>query len=137
LPITSSSASPQRGISHCFGVAGDYLFPICDAVDGSAKVKWIGRANELNASYAADGYARVPYSIMGLLEHKRDLPNRTALVTSFRIRVAAVFHITLRFLIFRLCRPHRCAAFHASRRERQTDDSFVKVAWPVTHNSNV
>ena len=25
------------GISHCFGVAGDYLFPICDAVDSSAK----------------------------------------------------------------------------------------------------
>jgi indolepyruvate decarboxylase len=48
-----------EGISHCFGVAGDYLFPICDAVDSSAKVKWIGCANELNASHAADGYARI------------------------------------------------------------------------------
>ena len=48
-----------EGINHCFGVAGDYLFPICDAVDSSAKVKWIGCANELNASYAADGYARI------------------------------------------------------------------------------
>ena len=48
-----------EGISHCFGVAGDYLFPICDAVDSSAEVKWIGCSNELNASYAADGYARV------------------------------------------------------------------------------
>ena len=48
-----------EGISHCFGVAGDYVFPICDAVDNSAKVKWIGCANELNASYAADGYARI------------------------------------------------------------------------------
>ena len=48
-----------EGISHCFGVAGDYLFPICDAVDSSAKVKWIGCANELNAAYAADGYARI------------------------------------------------------------------------------
>ena len=48
-----------EGIGHCFGVAGDYLFPICDAVDSSAKVKWIGCSNELNASYAADGYARV------------------------------------------------------------------------------
>jgi DNA-binding transcriptional regulator YiaG len=35
----------------------DYVFPICNAVDSSAKVKWIGCANELNASYAADGYA--------------------------------------------------------------------------------
>lgn len=48
-----------EGIEHCFGVAGDYVFPICDAVDGSTKVKWIGCSNELNASYAADGYARV------------------------------------------------------------------------------
>src|SRR6202451_2839290 len=48
-----------EGISHCFGVAGDYAFPICDAVDSSAKVKWIRCANELNASYAADGYARI------------------------------------------------------------------------------
>src|SRR6201993_3214720 len=48
-----------EGIDHCFGVAGDYAFPICDAVDSSAKVKWIGCANELNASYAADGYARI------------------------------------------------------------------------------
>jgi indolepyruvate decarboxylase len=49
----------QEGINHCFGVAGDYLFPICDAVDRSKEVKWIGCANELNASYAADGYARI------------------------------------------------------------------------------
>src|SRR6516164_5158715 len=48
-----------EGIEHCFGVAGDYLFPICDAVDSSAKVKWVGCSNELNASYAADGYARI------------------------------------------------------------------------------
>src|SRR5271163_2452288 len=48
-----------EGISHCFGVAGDYVFPICDAVDSSTKLKWIGCANELNASYAADGYARI------------------------------------------------------------------------------
>jgi indolepyruvate decarboxylase len=48
-----------EGIDHCFGVAGDYVFSICDAVDSSAKVKWIGCSNELNASYAADGYARI------------------------------------------------------------------------------
>jgi indolepyruvate decarboxylase len=48
----------EERINHCFGVAGDYLFPICDAVDRSKQVKWIGCANELNASYAADGYAR-------------------------------------------------------------------------------
>ena len=49
----------SEGIDHCFGVAGDYAFPLCDAVDRSPEVKWIGCANELNASYAADGYARI------------------------------------------------------------------------------
>src|ERR1019366_6554774 len=49
----------REGIDHCFGVAGDYAFPLCDAVDRSPEVKWIGWANELNASYAADGYARI------------------------------------------------------------------------------
>jgi indolepyruvate decarboxylase len=48
-----------EGINHCFGVAGDYLFPICDAVERSKKIQWVGCANELNASYAADGYARI------------------------------------------------------------------------------
>jgi indolepyruvate decarboxylase len=47
------------GITHCFGVPGDYAFPVCDAVDRNANIKWIGCSNELNASYAADGYARV------------------------------------------------------------------------------
>ena len=49
----------REGIEHCFGVAGDYLFPICNAVDSSEKIEWIGCSNELNASYAADGYARI------------------------------------------------------------------------------
>jgi indolepyruvate decarboxylase len=49
----------DEGVAHCFGVAGDYLFPICNAVENSSKVKWIGCANELNAAYAADGYARI------------------------------------------------------------------------------
>src|SRR5271166_6927590 len=48
-----------EGINHCFGVAGDYAFPLCDAVDRSKEVKWIGCSNELNASYAAVGYARI------------------------------------------------------------------------------
>jgi indolepyruvate decarboxylase len=48
----------DEGIAHCFGVPGDYAFPVCDAVERNAKIKWIGCSNELNASYAADGYAR-------------------------------------------------------------------------------
>jgi indolepyruvate decarboxylase len=49
----------DEGVTHCFGVAGDYLFPMCNVVEHSTKVKWIGCANELNAAYAADGYSRI------------------------------------------------------------------------------
>jgi indolepyruvate decarboxylase len=49
----------DEGISDCFGVPGDYAFPICDAVERNPMVKYIGCSNELDAAYAADGYARV------------------------------------------------------------------------------
>src|ERR1700722_20687230 len=49
----------DEGIEHCFGVPGDYAFPVNDAVERSERIRWIGCSNELNASYAADGYARV------------------------------------------------------------------------------
>src|SRR6266851_4329795 len=49
----------EEGVEHCFGVPGDYAFPVGDAVDRNSSIKWIGCSNELNASYAADGYARV------------------------------------------------------------------------------
>src|SRR6266581_2510674 len=49
----------DEGVDHCFGVPGDYAFPVGDAVDRNPNIKWIGCSNELNASYAADGYARV------------------------------------------------------------------------------
>jgi indolepyruvate decarboxylase len=46
------------GIEHAFGVPGDYAFPIDDAIEFSGRMRWVVCANELNASYAADGYAR-------------------------------------------------------------------------------
>ncbi len=49
----------DEGIGDCFGVPGDYAFPVCDAVDRSPSIRWVGCSNELDASYAADGYARV------------------------------------------------------------------------------
>jgi indolepyruvate decarboxylase len=48
----------DEGVQHCFGVPGDYAFPVGDAIDRNPNIKWIGCSNELNASYAADGYAR-------------------------------------------------------------------------------
>ncbi len=49
----------DEGITDCFGVPGDYAFPVCNAVDRNPNIRWVGCSNELNASYAADGYARV------------------------------------------------------------------------------
>ena len=42
-----------------FGVPGDYSCGLCDAVEAHADAAWRGCACELNAGYAADGYARV------------------------------------------------------------------------------
>jgi len=47
------------GIKDVFGVAGDFAFPIDDAVSNSREMRWIGSCNELNAAYSADGYARI------------------------------------------------------------------------------
>lgn len=47
------------GITDCFGLPGDYAFPFNDAIASHKKVQWLGCSNELNASYAADGYARI------------------------------------------------------------------------------
>ena len=49
----------REGITDCFGVPGDFAFTLCDAVARSEAVRWIGCSNELDAAYAADGYARV------------------------------------------------------------------------------
>ena len=49
----------QLGIDRIFGVPGDYAFSINDAAEQVPGLHWVACANELNASYAADGYARV------------------------------------------------------------------------------
>jgi indolepyruvate decarboxylase len=47
------------GVTDIFGVPGDYAFPVNDAICEHPDINWIGCCNELNAAYAADGYARV------------------------------------------------------------------------------
>ena len=49
----------KLGIREVFGVPGDFSFGITDAVVEDPELRWIGTSNELNAAYAADGYARV------------------------------------------------------------------------------
>ena len=48
----------EAGISHLFGVPGDYVLDFLDEVIASP-IQWVGTCNELNAGYAADGYARL------------------------------------------------------------------------------
>jgi indolepyruvate decarboxylase len=48
----------EIGIDHLFGVPGDFVLGFLNRVLKS-EVKYIGTCNELNAAYAADGYARM------------------------------------------------------------------------------
>jgi len=48
----------QVGVESVHGVPGDYNLVALDYVPKTG-LKWVGNCNELNAGYAADGYARV------------------------------------------------------------------------------
>lgn len=48
----------QLGVGAIHGVPGDYNLELLDYVK-PAGLLWVGNANELNAAYAADGYARI------------------------------------------------------------------------------
>ncbi|MBP2258857.1 alpha-keto acid decarboxylase family protein [Virgibacillus alimentarius] len=49
----------KAGVDKIFGVPGDFNLTFLDTIMEHPYVEWIGNTNELNASYAADGYARV------------------------------------------------------------------------------
>jgi indolepyruvate decarboxylase len=49
----------EAGVGHLFGVPGDYNLELLQQLDDTSSLKWVGTCSELNASYAADGYARL------------------------------------------------------------------------------
>ncbi|MBV8067836.1 MAG: alpha-keto acid decarboxylase family protein [Candidatus Eremiobacteraeota bacterium] len=49
----------EAGTRHLFGVPGDYNLGLMQQLEDRGKPVWIGNCNELNASYAADAYARI------------------------------------------------------------------------------
>jgi indolepyruvate decarboxylase len=49
----------EAGVRHAFGVPGDYNLELLQQMEDTGTLEWIGACNELNASYAADGYARL------------------------------------------------------------------------------
>lgn len=48
----------QIGVKHIFGVPGDFNLQLLEQVKEVDGIEFIGTCNELNAAYAADGYAR-------------------------------------------------------------------------------
>ncbi len=49
----------ELGVGHIFGVPGDYNLGLLEQIVDHPGLAWIGACNELNAAYAADGYARI------------------------------------------------------------------------------
>jgi TPP-dependent 2-oxoacid decarboxylase len=49
----------QLGVTHLFGLPGDYNLALLDELLAVEGIDWSGSTNELNAAYTADGYARM------------------------------------------------------------------------------
>lgn len=49
----------RQGVDTIFGVPGDFNLAFLDDIVAHPKLEWVGNTNELNAAYAADGYARL------------------------------------------------------------------------------
>ncbi|KAL7280039.1 hypothetical protein ACG7TL_006453 [Trametes sanguinea] len=57
----------QLGVTKMFGVPGDFNLGFLDFVEDHPQIDWVGDCNELNAAYAADGYARVNEGKIGVV----------------------------------------------------------------------
>lgn len=57
----------QLGVTKMFGVPGDFNLGFLDFVEDHPNIDWVGNCNELNAAYAADGYARVKETSLGVV----------------------------------------------------------------------
>lgn len=49
----------EHHVTDIFAVPGDYVYPVLDGIVDDPEIQWRGNCNELNAGYAADGYARI------------------------------------------------------------------------------
>ncbi|OAN37724.1 alpha-keto acid decarboxylase family protein [Mycolicibacterium iranicum] len=84
----------ELGITDIFGVPGDFAFPINDAIVAHPRINWIGCCNELNAAYAADGYARVRgFGAVNTTYGVGELGAISAIAGSYAENVP-VFHLT-------------------------------------------
>ena len=49
----------EFNVKHIYGVPGDYNLLFLDHIEDMDGIEWVGNCNELNGSYAADGYGRI------------------------------------------------------------------------------
>ena len=49
----------EIGVRHLFSIPGDYIVPFLQTIDDIGRIQRIGNTNEMEAGYAADGYARI------------------------------------------------------------------------------
>lgn len=83
----------KLGITDCFGIPGDFAFPLDDATASSTAVRWRGCSNELNAAYAADGYARMRGASMLCTTYAVGELSALNGVMGAKAERAAVFHL--------------------------------------------
>lgn len=57
----------ELGGAHLFGLPGDFNLTLLDEMLAEPGLEWVGTTNELNAAYAADGYARTKRGVAGLV----------------------------------------------------------------------
>ena len=82
----------REGITDCFGVAGDFAFSSATR-SASEAIRWIGCSNELDAAYAADGYARVRGCSMLLTTYAVGELSALNGVMGARAERSCVFHL--------------------------------------------
>jgi indolepyruvate decarboxylase len=49
----------EMGVRHLFSIPGDYIVPFLETIETDGRIQRIGNTNEMEAGYAADGYARL------------------------------------------------------------------------------
>lgn len=57
----------ELGGPHVFGLPGDFNLTLLDEMLTVPGIDWVGNANELNAAYATDAYARTTRGVAGLV----------------------------------------------------------------------
>lgn len=84
----------KLGIKHAFGCPGDFAFAFDDAIENSPSMEFVLTTNELNASYAADAYARIHgCSVLTTTYGVGELSAINGVMGSKAESVGAVFHL--------------------------------------------